>query len=121
MFDRISSVGNAGRVSAREQMAREVLGEPSASHFECIPVQPFHGRPTMGVCARDVQRFDAAPPLLRRVIGDCARQTTVRHMLGEDLKRAESRKVADCAMSVLGFCPTWDRRSRSGPADRNTL
>ena len=26
MFDRISSVGNAGRVSAREQMAREVLG-----------------------------------------------------------------------------------------------
>jgi len=28
-------------------MAREVLGEPSASYFECVSIQPFHGWPTM--------------------------------------------------------------------------
>jgi len=47
-FGQISSVGNAGRVSAREQMAREVVGEPSLCLvFECVPIQPFHGWPTM--------------------------------------------------------------------------
>ena len=48
-FGRIQSTGNAGRVSAREQMAREVLDEPSALYFECVSIEPFHGWPTMGV------------------------------------------------------------------------
>ena len=67
----------------------------------------------MGVCARDVRGFDATPPLLRRVIGDCARQTTVRRMQGEHLERAESRKVTDCAISVLfHFSYGYGRRYR---------
>ena len=51
--------------------------------------------------ARHLRSFDAAPPLLRCVIGDRARQTTVSRVQGEHLERAESRKVAHCEISVL--------------------
>jgi hypothetical protein len=51
--------------------------------------------------ARDLRSFDATSHFLRRVTGDCARQTTVSRVQGEHLERAESRKVADCEISVL--------------------
>jgi len=51
--------------------------------------------------ARYVRSFDAAPHLLRHVMGDRARHATVRRVQGEHLERAESRKVAECAISVL--------------------
>ena len=51
--------------------------------------------------ARDLRSFDATSHLLRRVTGDRARQTTVSRVQGEHLERAETRKVADCEISVL--------------------
>ena len=51
--------------------------------------------------ARDLRSFDATPHLLRRVTGDRARQTTVSRVQGEHLERAETRKVADCEISVF--------------------
>jgi len=51
--------------------------------------------------ARYVRSLDAATHLLRRVMGDRARQITVRRVQGEHLERAESRKLAECAISVL--------------------
>jgi len=67
----------------------------------------------MGVCARDLRSFDATPHLLRRVIYDCARQTTVSRVQGEHLERAQSRKVADRAISVLFyFLYGYGRRHR---------
>mgnify|MGYP006894503510 CR=1 FL=1 len=51
--------------------------------------------------ARDLRSFDATPHLLRRVTRDRARQTTVSRVHGEHLQRAETKKVADCEISVL--------------------
>ena len=101
-FGRIHSVENAGRVSAREPVAREVLGEPCLVFRACfhsaISRMAHEVRP-----ARDLRSFDATTPVLRRMIGNCARLTTVSRVQGEHLERAETRKVADWA---IGFCPT---------------
>jgi len=77
-FGRIISVDDAGRFSAREPMAQEITASP----------------------ALDLGDFDATPPVLRRVVGDCARQTTLSCVQGEHLERAESGKVTVCAVSV---------------------
>jgi len=50
--------------------------------------------------ARYARSFDAAPHFLRSVMGDRARQTTVRRVQGEHLERAESRKVAEIICDV---------------------
>ena len=92
-FGRIPSVSNAGRVSAREQMARESLASPLPRTAVPRMAHDVH-------VTRDVRSFDAAPHLQRRVIGDRARQTTVRRVQGEHPERAEPRKVADCTISV---------------------
>jgi len=60
--------------------------------------------------ARDLRSFDATPHLLRRVTGDRARQSTVSREQSEHLERAETRKVADCEISVLFDCSYGYRR-----------
>jgi hypothetical protein len=110
--ERGSDMTSARHRRARERMETLIVGvlwrtacESLVESFRSTTLDAFRResqwpRKFSASPALDLGDFDATPPVLRRVVGDCARQTTLSCVQGEHLERAESGKVTVCAVSV---------------------